>query len=367
MFVWLRTFPYRGNDWRRMANMASYAVVVVLAQIGRPAPDVVVGSTVHPFAALAGWIIARLRRARFFYEIRDLWPQTLIDLGAMRPNGFGARLLYAIESFLVRRAEVVMTLLPGVTTYLDERGLPSSHVRYLPNGFDLTESARPRPTTPDPRVDTLVAELARRRADGEVLFVYLGAHGRVNSLDVVLRAWQAATAASAIPIRLLMVGDGPEKPRLEALAGELGLAGIEFHEPVRKDRVMDLLGNVDVGIVHTTYTPVYRYGVSFNKLFDYMAAGLPVAFATATANDPIEASGGGLTVAPDDPAALAAAFVQMAEAGPDERRRIGAAGRSFVERHHDMGRIADTFAELVARPAPTGGSEDRPYTPRGPG
>ena len=90
-FVWLWTIPYYGNTWRRMANMLSYAVIVCVAQAGRPAPDVVVGSTVHPFAALAGWLIARLRGARFIYEVRDLWPQTLIDLGAIAEGSLAAR------------------------------------------------------------------------------------------------------------------------------------------------------------------------------------------------------------------------------------------------------------------------------------
>jgi len=355
-FVWLRTFPYRGNNWRRMVNMASYAVMVVVTQFGRPAPDVVVGSTVHPFAALAGWAVAKLRRARFFYEVRDLWPQTLIDLGAMRANGLGARMLYAIESFLVRRAEVVIALLPGMTTYLDERGLPSDHVHYLPNGADTADAPGfADAAREEDAFDDNLADLAAGRAAGEVVFLYLGAHGRVNSLDVVLRAWPIATNRTTTPIRLILIGDGPEKPALERLASDLRLTTAELRAPVPKYQVPALLAAVDVGIVHTTYTPVYRYGVSFNKLFDYMSAGLPVAFATSTAFDPIEASGAGLTVAPDDPDALADAIVKLADASPADRRRMGQAGRRYVEKEHDMAKIGASFADLVGCPAATPG------------
>ncbi len=201
-------------------------------------------------------------------------------------------------------------------------------------------------------VHRLADSMSGQRAAGTIVFIYLGAHGRVNRLEVVLRAWQAATRRTSVPLRLLMVGDGPEKPALEELAAELGTSNVEFHDPVPKVRVPELLGAVDVGIVHTTYTPVYRYGVSFNKLFDYMAAGIPIAFATSTAFDPIEASGAGLTVAPDDPDALATAIISLAEAAPDDRRRMGDAGLRYLTSEHDMASIGATFADLVGCEVP---------------
>lgn len=363
-FVWLWTFPYFGNTWRRMVNMASFAVILVVAQATRRRPDVIMGSTVHPFAALAAWFVARLRGARFFFEVRDLWPQTLVDLGAMRPSSPLARILWAIESFLVRRAEVVITVLPGMVDYLHGRGLPAGHVVYLPNGVDLVDEAAGndgRLPAPDPAADRLIADAAARRSAGTLILGYLGAHGRVNRLDVVLEAFALARDRSAMPMALYLVGDGPEKTGLIELAGRLGLTdAVVFADPVAKLRVPDLLATVDVGVVHTTTTPVYRYGVSFNKLFDYMAARIPIAFATSTAYDPIEASGGGLTVRPDDPEALAEAFVRLAELSPEERRAMGEAGRRFLEREHDLARIGRRFAELAG--VVDAGPADRSYT-----
>jgi glycosyltransferase involved in cell wall biosynthesis len=99
--------------------------------------------------------------------------------------------------------------------------------------------------------------------------------------------------------------------------------------------------------VHTTYTPVYRYGISFNKLFEYMAAERPVIFATTTAFDPVEASGAGITIEPDDPDRLADAFLQMASTSSEERAVMGAAGRAYVEREHDIARLGEILAEVV--------------------
>jgi glycosyltransferase involved in cell wall biosynthesis len=347
-FVWLRTFPYRGNTWRRMVNMASYALVVILAQVGRPAPDVVVGSTVHPFAALAGWVIARLRGARFVYEIRDLWPQTLIDLGAMSPSSPVARGLWAIESFLVRRAETVIALLPGVPAYLEGRGLSSAHVLYLPNGADLAEADAVAEAAA-PRSDALgriLDHIAERRGAGEVVFAYAGAHGMVNRLDTVIRGF--ALASERRPgLRLLLVGDGPEKPALQAMVADAGLANVEFVDAVPRDQIQTILGAIDVGVVHATATPVYRYGISFNKVFDYMAARKPILFACTTFGDPVEASGGGVSIPPDDPELLADAFVSLANETPERRQQMGNAGRAFAEREHDLARLGAIFAEVV--------------------
>jgi len=383
-FVWLRTFPYRGNTWRRMVNMASYAVVVTLAQLRRPAPDVVVGSTVHPFAALGGWLIARLRGARFTYEIRDLWPQTLIDLGAMSPSSPGARGLWAIESFLVRRAETVIALLPGVTAYLTERGLPTDHVQYLPNGADLAaadaadadaagaQAMGDAATEPDdsahpPRgagpaeqpvsveVSRVLAHIAERRAAGDVIFAYAGAFGIVNRLDTVVRGF-ARAAARKNGLRLLLIGDGPEKARVAAIVAELDLANVDVLPALPRDRIHQVLAAIDVGVVHATATPVYRYGVSFNKVFDYMAARKPILFACATYGDPVAASGAGVSVLPDDPDVLADAFVALADETPDRRREMGQSGRAFVEREHDLVRLGARFGEIVHCPSLGGGT-----------
>jgi glycosyltransferase involved in cell wall biosynthesis len=347
-FVWVRTFPYRGNSWRRVVNMISYAVVVCVVQTRHPAPDVVVGSTVHPLAALAGWVIAKLRGARFIYEVRDLWPQTLIDLGALAEDSPGARGLAALERFLVRRAETVITVLPGMSAYLADRGLPTHHVRYLPNGALLTSSSpSDGSNTGDPRSDLPLLTELRQRRGGEIVFAYLGSHGRVNRLDVVLRAIQQAAQQTGRPLRLVLVGDGPEKPALRELAADLAIRGVTFADPIPKNLVPEFLRTVDVGVVHATRNPVYRFGTSFNKVFDYMAAETPIAFGCSTAFDPVAAAGAGISVAPDEPEALAGAFVRFAMMDRSELRRMGVAGRRFLEREHDMVKIGDAFASLV--------------------
>ena len=108
-----------------------------------------------------------------------------------------------------------------------------------------------------------------------------------------------------------------------------------------------LLRALDATVVHTTYTPVYKYGISFNKLFEYMAAARPVVFACDSAYDPVAATGSGITVRPDDPERLADAFLELASATPDARAAMGSAGREYVTREHNVARLGETLHLVV--------------------
>jgi glycosyltransferase involved in cell wall biosynthesis len=338
-FVWLRTVPYQGNNWRRVLNMLSYAVMAVFAQSAFNRPDVIIGSTVHPFAALAGLVAAMLRRVPFVYEIRDLWPQTLVDMGRIRPASPATRLLYAIESALVRRAAVVVTVLPGVNRYLAERGLPTAHVRYIPNGTRLVESASPIP----PSVE---AAVSHARSRGRSIAAYAGVHGEINRLDVLVRAARACADRRA-PIDLLLIGDGPEKSRLRRLAAKIGADNVTFLDPVPKRDVMGALSAVDIAVFHLADTSVLRYGVSSNKLFDYLASRRPIIFACRSGNDPVAEAGAGISISPEDPEAMADALVNLASIEPADRARMGRLGRAYVAEHHNIRALGARMAEVL--------------------
>lgn len=350
-FVWLRTLPYRGNTWRRPLNMLSFLVTFLVVQTREQAPNTVIGSTVHPFAALGGWAAARLRGADFVFEIRDLWPQTLVDLGAMRVGSPGERLLRALEAFMIRRASAVITLLPGMRDYLTEHGLPAHHVVYIPNGVDLDAFAAPAPVGEPEAVTRSLQEIARLRADGRFVLGYLGAFGRVNRVDIIVQAAALAERRDPGRVGVVLIGAGPDGPDVERLAA--ANQAVTFGPTVPKHFVPTILRALDATVVHTTFTPVYRYGISFNKLFEYMAAERPVVFACDSAYDPVKATGAGLTVRPDDPERLAGAFLELAGATPEARAAMGSAGRSYVAREHNVEHLGETLNAVIEGRLPT--------------
>ena len=140
-FVWVRTPPYVGNNYRRAANMLSYASRTVLVQRHFSRPDVIVGSSVHMAAVAAAYVIGRARGIPFVFEVRDIWPQTLIDMGALRRGGAAARILGWAELYFYRRARMIISLLPKAPEYIAGRRISKEKIAYIPNGIAGTRVA----------------------------------------------------------------------------------------------------------------------------------------------------------------------------------------------------------------------------------
>ncbi|MCE8015063.1 glycosyltransferase family 4 protein [Halomonas sp. MCCC 1A17488] len=341
-FLWLRTSSYRGNGGGRMKNMLEYAWQAMrptrLAELERP--DLIVGSSVHPFAALAGWWLARRHRVPFVFEVRDLWPQTLIDMGRLREGAALTRAMRRLETFLYRRARRVLTLLPRAVDYIAPLGVPEERVVWLSNGVDL--AAFPEPDAPAPRPPEMPLSL-----------MYFGSHGEANGLADLLEAMaivKADSRAGEVPVQLRLIGDGPGKRELMRQASGLGLDGrwVRFEPPVPKREIPALASEADAFVITVRDLPrLYRFGISMNKLFDYMAAARPVIIASAAVNDPVAEAGAGITVPPEDPLALAEAIKRLAALPPDERARMGRAGRAHVEAVYDYRILAERLAGIM--------------------
>ncbi len=343
-FVWIRTTPYSRNDHRRVLNMLSYAAGAVQAQRTFARPDVVIGSCVHPMAVAAACLIGAIRRAPFVFEVRDLWPQTLIDMGALRERGVTARVLRALERFLYHRARLVISLLPGAAEYITAAGVPASKIVYIPNGIAERTAV---PAWPDAQTRVLVDRIRQWREAGCLVAGYVGSHGQANGADMLVEAAAVLRDRGIGDIALVLVGDGPDKERCEQLARRRGLQNILFAPPVPKHAVPSVLEALEVTLFPLRDVPVFRYGLSSNKLFDYLASGRPVIFACALADNPVRASGGGICVRPEAPTAVADALVQLAAAGQAGRRAIGEHGRSWVYRHHNVTTLAEQFLRAL--------------------
>ena len=335
-FLWVRTPEYQGNGGGRMRNMLVYTGRVLLHKTTRelPRPDVVIGSSVHPFAAVAGALLARRFKVPFIFEVRDLWPQTLVDMGRLQEGSFMTWALRKLELWLYRRAARTVVLLPRAWEYITPLGIPKERVVWIPNGVDL--SLFPRSTA------------ANTTYTDKFTLMYFGAHGQANGLDNVLRAMKhVQDQPDGRHIRLRIIGDGPLKPSLVTQASEMRLTNVSFEPPVPKSQIPALAAHADAFVFNLIDAPVFRYGISSNKLFDFMAAERPVVFSCDSTNNPINDAQAGLTVKSGQPGALANAICEIAATPLVQRQRMGRAGREYVEQNHGFEQLAGRLAAVL--------------------
>lgn len=347
-FLWIRTPQYRGNGLRRILNMFAYTWRALMPAYTKdlPKPDLVIGSSAHPLAAMAGLLLARRHAVPFVYEVRDLWPQTLIEFGKLRENSPLTWILRRHERWLYQQASRIVVPLPYAGNYIASRGISVDKVVWIPNGVELSayqainsvETERVSPDGPDM----------------PFVLMYFGAHGRANGLDPLLHAMKlVAEKVGPRTVILRMIGNGPLKADLKQLADSLELTNVSFEPPVPKNMIPKIAAQADAFVITVRGLPkLYRYGISMNKLFDYLAAGRPIIIASNAANNPVRDAGAGITVPPEDPESLARAILTIYRTPLQERRNMGQAGRRYVEVNHNWrrlaARLADTLNECVA-------------------
>lgn len=334
-FLWVRTPAHEGNGVGRMLNMLAYTCQVLRRGITRtlPRPDVVIGSSVHPFAAVAGAFLARRFNVPFVFEVRDLWPQTLVDMGRLRDGSFVTWSLRKLELWLYRRAARIVVLLPNAWEYIVPLGIPREIIVWIPNGVDLALFPLLAPPPSEP---------------GKFTLMYFGAHGQANGLDNVLEALKIVQEkANGRSIRLRLIGGGPLKPALVAQAEQMGLSNVNFEPAVPKNQIPGLASQADAFVFNLIDAPVFRYGISSNKLFDFMASGRPVVFSCNALNNPVKVANAGLTVGAGKPEALADAILRIAATPAEDRQRMGRAGRNYVEQNHDFDQLSARMAKLL--------------------
>ncbi len=328
--MWLRAPAYPGSTIKRFASMMAFSQNVFqspdLRSLG--APDVIIGSNPHIFSAFRAMKLAQDLDASFIFEVRDIWPQSLVDLGRMSERHPLILVMKHMERQLIRNAQAIVTLPPTSSQYYEANGLDPKSLFWIPNGVYL-------PTLPDapPLQD-----------QNSFTIIFAGIHGIANSLDTVL---EAANLLRDTNIIFRLLGDGGEKNHLVEKAKQLQLDNVIFSEPVPKSQVAAEIAKADAGLLILKKSPVFRWGVSPNKLFDYFGAGRPVLYAVEASNNPVEEAQAGLTVLPENPEDLALKALALSRLSLEERQRMGTNGRRYVEQHHDLSKLGRVLERAV--------------------
>jgi len=333
-FLFLPTSNYHSNGVSRLLNMISFAwQVLKLPQHFNNIPDIIIGSSVHPFAVWAAERIAKHYQVPFCFEVRDLWPQNLVDMTVIRPNHPLVFLLRRLEYFLYKKANKIITLLPYAYEYIGQFNVPKEKIFYLPNAVDLNFFWSTPPV---------------QDSQKNLTVMYLGSHGPANDLKTLVEA--AAELEEHYPsfsIRWRLIGEGPQKQYLQNYTQKLGVETLTLESSIPKSEVPPVIAEADILIFHLLKVDVFRYGISPNKLFDYLAAQRPIVFACSARNNPVAEAGAGITVPPQNPKAMAEAVYRLATLSPEVRAEMGKRGRTYVESHHSYKQLGRKLNALL--------------------
>ena len=316
----------------RLVNFFSFTFSSFFIGLTVRGVDVVWGTTPPIFQAASAWALARLKRAKFLLEVRDLWPAFAVAVGVLRSRPLIAASEW-LERFLYRHADNIVLNSPGFFAHVQTLG--GHHIAVVPNGSD--------PTMFDPNAHGEEFRQAYGLQDKFVV-LYAGAHGLSNDLGVVLAA--AELLRKEPKIALVLLGDGKEKPRLQDQARQKELANLFFVPSLPKAQVAIAFAAADACLA--ILKPLKLYATVYpNKVFDYLAAGRPVLLAIdGPIREVVEQASAGVFVHPGDPAALAAAIRQLA-ADPAAARKMGLAGRAYLQQHFDRQGLAKQMEETI--------------------
>ena len=320
---WLRVIPYKKNNWKRKLNLISFCLhlfIVLLIKgfihcLFSNKKLVILASTPQLPAAFFSLIISKLFKFTFILEVRDLWPQMLVDQGGLSKKSMTYKVLHFMEKSIYKNASKIILLAKGMRKSVQNKG--GKNIIWLPNGPDLEQFE----FTPLPKEEL---KFSKNRPFN---IIYTGAHGESNDLYNVI---ETAKLLKKLPVMFILIGDGPEKNNL--IKQSKGLKNVIFKPPLPKKMIPQIIKNADAILVSLKNTKLFSYGVSPNKLYDAYAIGRPVITTIpGDINNEVEKYYSGVTANASDPLSLAKAITFLLKSSRSKRKEMGRNGRTLSE------------------------------------
>jgi glycosyltransferase involved in cell wall biosynthesis len=287
---------------RRMLDFLSFMVTSFFASLFQKRPDVVVATSPQFFTAVAGWAVGLCRRRPFVFELGDIWPASIIAVGAMEPS-FMIRMLERLELFLYRQSAAIVALTPKFKENLVGRGIDGDKIPIVINGVDTERFQK------TPRDTALAAEWGLK---DKFVIGYIGTHGMAHGLANVLDA--AARLRENDRVRFLFVGDGAERDDLMRRAAQEGLDNVQFIASQPREKMPSIWSVCDVALVHLRNSVVFSEVIP-SKIFEAMAMGLPTLLVApkGVASDIVLSTRSGVWVPAEQPDCLARIAARLVE------------------------------------------------------
>jgi len=337
-FRWLKVPKYNGSGLKRVINMFVFGARILfldpVKHFNLNSPDLIIASSVHPFHLIGAIRWAKKYRAKIFFEVRDPWPLSLNQiLGLSKYHPFSL-LLSCFQYIGHRFTDKTISLAPYLKKYMVQHGLKEEKFVYVGNGIDLTMEM-----TDESDLDK---QLSKIREKYSTVLIYAGAHGKPNSLDTIIDAFNLIESDN---IALIMLGNGDEKNKLVKKSTN---ANCFFFDYVPKSQIQKILSFCDICLIAWSDIDLYQYGVSPNKIFDYMLAKKPIIQAINSPGNHVELSGCGINVKPENPEEFRIAIEIFDAMKKDERDQYGEKGYQFLLKNFDYIKLSEKILKAYA-------------------
>lgn len=342
-YHWIKTGRYEGNGAQRAITMFQF-VSKLWKNVGKInselAPDVVICSSTYPLDTYVGQRIRKKaeKPVKLIHEVHDMWPATLYEIGGMSKSHPFVQVLQVAENSAYKKSDKVVSLLPYAEEYMKEHGLADGKFVCIPNGVILDEWENP-----DELPEEHKAVFERLKEAGKYIIGYFGGHALSNALDSLL---DAAAVMDDKDIQFVLVGDGVEKQNLIRRAGELGLDNVTFLPPVRKTCVPNLCKEFDCVYMCGLVSPLYKYGLCLNKMFDTMASGKPGICALNVKSYFTEYECG-YDIKSDDLTNVCETIKKIKNMAPDELKKMTDAGKKASRDRFNYEMLAKEFISIM--------------------
>ena len=336
-YLWLKTFDYgESHDKRRVLKWFLFMLKVFFLPFSLERPDVIIVSPMAPFPIFPAWILSKIYKAQLIYEVKDIWPLSLIELGGFSPSHPFIKFMSWFERFALLKSDVIVSNLQNYKEHMQKDLGIQREFEWISNGVDLDELSH---------IEPLNEQLKQKIPQDKFIVGYTGTVGVANALESFC---EAAKILKSSNILFLIVGDGQEKPSL--IEKYRRQKNILFIDAIPKKQVQSMLKLFDACYIGLKKENLFKYGVSPNKLYDYMYSAKPIIYAIDSGSSNIVNSAKcGVSAEAQNPTSIADGIKKLYEMNQDERDKLGKNAKMFILEHFTYDKLAKKYEKLMER------------------
>ncbi|MBP3819618.1 MAG: glycosyltransferase family 4 protein [Butyrivibrio sp.] len=342
-YYWLKTGVYKNNGIHRALTMFRFCKKLnkwkkwIKTNLN---PDVVISSSTYPLDALPAYSIAHKSpgKVKYIHEVHDMWPATLVEIGGMSKYNPFVMLMQYCENYAYKHADAVVSLPRYAKAYMMRHGLPEDKFYHIPNGIVQEEWNDYKSLPAEHR--RVLKEIKNR---GDFIVGYFGGHALSNCLMPLIKSAEDMQTEN---VHFVLVGKGVEKNSLVQYVNEHKIKNVSFLSEVNKRAVPELIKYFDATYIGAKDSPLYRFGVCMNKMFDCMMGGKPIIFGVNAPSTPVSDAECGIVIPPENSGEIKEAVRRLMKMNINERSAMGARGKEEIMEKYTYEKLAIQFANL---------------------